>query len=217
MAPTTATQTVRVLLADDQPLFREGVQSALATDEAFDVVAGVGTVQDALLEVARLAPDVVVTDLDLPDGSGTTVCERVQAEHPRVRLLVLTRSARPDDVMSALRAGAHGYALKCAGPLEVLSALRSLAVGDTYLDPRIADCVVNVVASGKRARAALGLTRRERDILELVGRGLTVSKIALELGVSVRTAETRLRHLANKLATDDLFDTARTVLGRSRG
>lgn len=210
-ASTTTTVTIRVLIVDDHPLLREGVAMMLSAGPDFEVVGAVGTAREALAEVARLEPDVAIIDLTLPDGDGIDVCARIQAEHPRVRLLVLTRTQADRFVMNAFRAGAHGFVVKTADPSEMVHAVRAVASDETYVDPRVAHCIVKAATRGRTARGPFGLTGQELHVMELVHLNLSNHQIACQLGLSVETVKTHLRHAMQKLGVDDRWSAVRVL------
>lgn len=204
MTTASATAAIRVMVVDDHPLLRDGVMSMLARDPEFEVVGkDVDTAQKALSEIATRQPDVVLLDLGLPDGNGVDVCARVQADFPRVRILVLTLATGERMVMNAFRAGAHGYAVKTARVASVQFAVRAVAHEGVYIDPRIAHIVVKHATKGRRANGPFGLTSQELHVLELVALKLSNHDIACQMGLSIETVKTHLRHAMKKLGVDD--------------
>lgn len=210
---STITRTIRVLVVDDHPLLREGLVAVLGTHPAFVVVGAVGSARAAIADVARLEPDVVVVDLKLDDGDGADVCAWVQAEYPRVRLLVFTRWTADRIVMKAFRSGAHGYVVKTTDPTGFLAAIRSVAEGGTYVDPTIADGVIKTITAGRRDNGSHGLTTQELRVMELVGQGMTNRAAADHLGLSVDTVKTHVRHAMRKLQARDRRSAARILAG----
>lgn len=213
MAPASATGTVRVLIVDDHPLLRDGVRTMLETDPAFEVVGEeADTAARALSEIGRLQPDILMLDLGLPDGHGSDICARVQAEYPRVRVLVLTLATNESSVMGAFRSGAHGYAVKTADRESLLAAVRAVAKDGTYIDPRIAHIVVKHAIKGQRARGPYNLTPQEIHVLELVVVKLSNPEIACQMGISVETVKTHLRHAMKKLGADDRHSAVQVMI-----
>jgi len=201
----------RVLLVDDHPLFLDGVRAALAGDPELEVV---GTAEDrasGLEQASRLQPDVVLMDLNLPDGSGIDVTRDLLAAHPTVRVLVMTMSADDDAVVAAMRAGARGYVVKGAGRDELLQAVRTVAAGGAVFSPGVADrlgAFFSGVAAQPGREAFPQLTEREREVLELLARGFDNRRIARELFLSDKTVR---NHVSNVLSRLDAPDRAEAI------
>jgi DNA-binding NarL/FixJ family response regulator len=199
------TAKIRVLVADDHPAFRAGLQLMLA-DEADLEVVGLAENGDQAVELAEpLRPDVVVMDLRMPglDGIGAT---RLPLElDPAVGVLVLTMFEDDDSVFAAMRAGARGYLLKGAEQDEILRAIRAVAAGEVLLGPSIARRVIEHFSSGDgSARAAFpALTERERQVLDLIAAGKGNAVIAHELVLSLKTIRNHVSNIFTKLQVSD--------------
>jgi len=201
--------TVRVLVVDDHPLFRDGVRSALAGDDDLVVVAEADDVASALARVADDPPDVVLMDLNLPDASGIEATRRVLAEHPGVRVLVMTMSQDDDAVVAAMRAGARGYVVKGAGRRDLVDSVRTVAAGGAVFSPEVADRLAGYftgLAAVPGREAFPQLTEREREVLELLARGLDNRGIARELFLSDKTVRNYVSTLLDKLEVDSRAD-----------
>lgn len=205
------TGVVRVMVVDDHPLFCEGVAAVLEADAALTLVGRVGTVYDALGELGRLRPDVVLVDLGLPDGSGLDVCRRIRAEHPGARPLVVTRSISHHYVTKAFAAGAVGYLVKTTDPSSVVQAVRIVAGDGTYIDPTVAQCVVDAAIKGRGREHPFRLTRQEAAVLEFVEGTVDLEVIGRRLRMSAATVETHLTHAMRKVGTDDPREAARIL------
>lgn len=201
-ARTTTTASVRVAVVDPRPLFRRGVLTALASQgdltPAGEAVDGAG----ALELVRATQPDVVLLGLGLPDQSGAAVCERLRAEHPQTRVVIL--SARDDDagLGGAVRAGATGYLLEDCTPDELVQAVRVVASGGSLLSPAMAGRLLDEFASLVRrneAGEATALTRRELDVLRLMAEGMGNRAIAEHLFISENTVKNHVRNVHEKL------------------
>jgi DNA-binding NarL/FixJ family response regulator len=197
---------VRVVLADDHPMYRYGVAAVLADVPSVQLVgqADSGT---ALLELVRSTrPDVVVTDLNMPDLSGIEVTRALVAEQPDLPVCVLTMHDDDESVYGAMRAGARGYLLKGADGGELVSTLLTLAAGGTAFGPSVARRIVGFFLESSQ-KYALGsfpqLTRREREVLDLLAAGRRNSVIAAELAMSEKTVRNHLSAILTKLHVED--------------
>jgi len=199
---------VRLLVVDDHPVVRQGLRTFLETRADFAVVGEAGDGDTAVAEAARLQPDVILMDLVMPGVDGVEAINRIRATNPGARILVLTSFASAEQVLPALRAGAAGYLLKDAAPAEVEAAIRAVHRGEGLLDPAITATVLAEVsrpaaeATGTDAGLA-SLTRREREVLALLGRGMTNATIARELFVAEKTVKTHVSSILAKLRLSD--------------
>lgn len=204
---------VRVLLVDDQPLVRSGLRVLIADTTDLEVVGEAGTGAEAVRRTAELHPDVVVMDIRMPGMDGIEATRLITAGTPGSRVLVLTTFDEDEHVYGALRAGASGFAVKDMALEEILAAVRVVAAGDALIAPGvtrrlIADFVRAPAAPARPAPAPgpdglPGVTGREREVLTLVGRGLSNTEIAEELYISVATAKAHVSRLFTKLGARD--------------
>ena len=195
---------LRVVVVDDHPLYREGLVTAMSAMPGVEVVGEAGDGEQALTVTAELLPDVVVMDLHMPVMNGIDATRALTAAHPSVAVLVLTMLEGDDSVFAAMRAGARGYLLKGADRSEIARALNGVAHGEIVFSSGIASRVLAFFAAGPRAAAASldpfpGLTEREREILDLVARGLTNAEIARRLVVSDKTVRNHVSNVFAKL------------------
>lgn len=190
---------IRVLVVDDHPVVRGGVVGWLAAQPDIDVVGEAGDGQEALAMVAALAPDVVLMDLRMPRMDGATAAGRLAADHPGVRVLVLTTYDTDADIVRAVEAGATGYLLKDTPLPQLADAVRAAARGETVLAPPVAARLV----SRMRAPAADAPTARELEVLAGVARGLTNAEIGRQLFIGEATVKTHLLRVFAKLGVDD--------------
>jgi DNA-binding NarL/FixJ family response regulator len=199
--------TVRVVLADDQPLIRAGLSMAIGGCADLEVAGEAGTGAEAISVTADVQPDVVVMDIRMPGMDGIEATRRIMAGPGRTRVLVLTTFDDDEYVYAALRAGASGFAVKDMALADILTAIRTVAAGDALLAPGvtrrlIAEFAIRPVPVPRR-RELTGITEREREVLTLVGRGRSNAEIAAELYISTATAKTHVARLLTKLAARD--------------
>ena len=199
---------VRLLVVDDHPVVRQGLRTFLETRPDFEVVGEAGDGETAVAEATRLRPDVILMDLVMPGVDGLEAIGRIRAAEPGARILVLTSFASADQVLPALRAGAAGYLLKDAAPAEVEAAIRAVHRGEGLLDPAVTATVLAEMArpsagSGDVDAGYASLTPREREVLALLGRGLTNAAIARELFVAEKTVKTHVSSILAKLRLAD--------------
>lgn len=203
--------TVRVLVVDDHPIFRDGLRTALEGDEV--LVIGEADGGEAALEaVAALAPDVVLMDLNMPGMSGIEATRAVAASHPGTRVLVLTMQADDESVFAALRAGAFGYLLKGAGRQEVIRAVLGVAAGEAVFGPAIAGRILGQFSRQRSAGPFPELTARERELLDLVAAGLGNQAIAARLHLTPKTVRNNVSIILQKLQAADRAE----VIARAR-
>jgi DNA-binding NarL/FixJ family response regulator len=193
------------MVVDDHGVVREGIRRVLEGQAGFRVVAETGDPGEVLKLVSAQKPDVVILDVTMPGESGLKVAARLHAEHPEVRVLVLSMHEHAEYVAESVRAGAHGYLLKDAGPQELREAVRAVFRGETYFSARVA----GKMRQGAQAGPLSLLTPRERDVLVGVARGQTNKEIAAALGISHRTVEAHRESLMRKLGV-------RTIAGLTR-
>jgi DNA-binding NarL/FixJ family response regulator len=192
-----------VVVVDDQALMRAAFRQILAA-HGIEVVGEAATADEAVAEVERTSPDVVLMDVRMPGRSGIDATADLARSHPASRVLVLTTFDHDEYVEGAVRAGAAGFLLKNATPEELVAAVRSIAAGDGVLDPKVVGRVMSRLATApSRPPIADQLTEREKDVLRLVCRGMTNAEIATELGVGEATAKTHVSSVLSKLGVRD--------------
>jgi two-component system, NarL family, response regulator LiaR len=197
------TTRIRVLVADDHAVVRQGLRTFLELQEDIEVVADVADGRQALVAVAEHDPDVVLMDLVLPEVDGVEAIRRIVSERPRVRVIALTSFLDDDKLFPAVRAGAAGYLLKDVEPAELVKAIRTVHAGEGLLHPAVAARLLEEVAAAGGRAAPENLTTREREVVGLIARGLSNKRIALELGISEKTVKTHVSSILGKLGLTD--------------
>lgn len=205
-----------VMVVDDHPMWRDGVSRDL-TDAGFEVVATAGDVAAAGRRAAATRPQVVLMDMQLPDGNGAEATAAVLAASPETHVLVLSASSERDDVLEAIKSGASGYLVKSASAAELIEAVRATARGQAVFTPGLAGLVL-----GEYRKMAAGpdtddpgvprLTDRETEVLRLVAKGLSAKQIARRLGVSHRTVENHVQATLRKLQLSNRVELTRYAI-----
>lgn len=203
-------RTIRVLIADDHAVVRDGLRAMLATQPDLDVIAEAETGAAAVSAVAADPPDVVLMDLQMPEVDGLAAIARIRATHPGVRLLVLTAHDTDADITGALAAGATGYLLKDCDREQLFGAIRAAARGESVLSPAVATRVVNRM----RSDVPEPLSSREIEVLTAVARGHSNKDVARALHVSEATVKTHLLHIYAKLDVTDRTAAVTTAVVR---
>ena len=196
-------EPIRVLVADDHAVVREGLRTFLELQEGIEVVAEAGDGAEAIELAERLRPNVILMDLVMPRLDGLDAMRVLQQGLPEARVIVLTSFADDEKLLPAIRAGAAGYLLKNVQPQELARAIRAAHAGEALLDPAVAARLVEAIAERGSDERAHQLTPREREVLELIGRGLSNKRIASELGVAEKTVKTHVSHVLGKLGVSD--------------
>lgn len=211
--------TVRVVLADDHPMYRFGLRAVLEQSESVEVVAGVGGGVDLLSAVSNNRPDVVITDLSMPDLDGVEATRLLLQVDPNLAVLVVTMHEDDEHVFAALRAGARGYLVKGAGGEELVRAVLAVASGDAVYGGPVARRIVAFYAGdggeSPAARAFPTLTPRERDVLDQLAGGIRNHEIARRLGMSDKTVRNHVSQVLLKLQVPDR--TAAALRAREAG
>jgi NarL family two-component system response regulator LiaR len=196
---------IRVLLVDDHAVVREGLRNFLALQDGLEIVGEASDGNEAIEQAQRLEPDVILMDLVMPGLDGIGAMRQLRARSSASRVIVLTSFLEDERVLPAIQAGAAGYLLKNVAPAELARAIRAAHAGEAIIDPTAAARLVQAIADDARPRIEEPerLTRRERDVLELIARGQSNKRIALELGISEKTVKTHVGHLLAKLGVTD--------------
>ena len=202
------------MIVDDHAVVRSGLRMLLNSAEGFETVAEAGNARDAIFEVRKHKPDVVLLDIGLPDKSGIEVAAEVLEEAPDAKVLILSMEDDPRYVREAFAAGASGYVLKEAADTEVVDALRQVAGGNRYVHPVLGAQMAVAEAEATARAEADPLSDREREVLRLLALGHTNQEIAKTLFISVRTAETHRAHIMQKLRLTTRAELVRYALSQ---
>jgi len=197
---------IRVVVADDHAIVRQGLERLFATAGDIELVGMAANGREAVDLAGRLRPDLVLMDLSMAEMDGVEATRRIVAEDSAVRVVVLTSFGEETRIVEALAAGAQGYLLKHIDPDDLVDAVRAAHAGDAPLDPRAG----RVLLEKHRARRPAGgeLTRREREVLALVGQGLANKQIARRLGIGERTVKAHLTSIFQRLGVTDRVQAA---------
>lgn len=215
-------EPLRVLIADDHPLFRHGMTGLLSTQPDIEVVGEATTGEEAVARVEELQPDVVLMDIKMPGVSGIEATRRILADHPAVRILMVTMFEDDASVFTAMRAGARGYVLKDAAKDDVLGAIRAVGRGGAVFSPGVAARLMDFFTASPPTvprEAFPTLTDREREILHLMTRGSSNAEIARLLSLSAKTVANYVSNILTKLRAADRKEAIRRAreAGLGRG
>jgi DNA-binding NarL/FixJ family response regulator len=208
----TETPGLRVLIADDHPLFRDGLRSMFEAEPDLELVGEASTGREAVELASRLLPDVVLMDIQMPDMDGIEATRRVIAAAPATRVLVVTMFENDESVLAAMRAGARGYVVKGMRSADAIRAIRAVAEGEAIFSPAIAGRLVSLLAEARqKARPEVfpELTERERQTLDLMAQGHKNAAIAERLHLSPKTVRNYVTSIFNKL---ELVDRAQAII-----
>jgi two-component system, NarL family, response regulator LiaR len=194
---------IRVLIADDHAVVRQGLRTFLELQDDIEVVADVADGEAALSAVEAHEPDVVLMDLVMPGVGGIEAIRRLRKLRPQTRVLVLTSFLDDEKLFPAVRAGAAGYLLKDVEPAELVRAIHTVADGEALLHPAVASRLMEEFSETERPAPEEALTAREREVLELIARGLPNKLIARELEIAEKTVKTHVSSILSKLGLTD--------------
>ena len=199
-------RTIRILMADDHAVFREGLRYVLGSEPDMEIVGEAATGKEVVQRAADLGPDVILMDIQMPGINGIEATRRILGSDPKVGVVVLTMFEDDDSVFSAMRAGARGYVLKGADPSEILKVVRAVAAGDAYFGAEIARRLTDFFSVSRPSSSAEPfpeLTAREREVLDLIAQSHNNAKIAKLLYVSPKTVRNHISNIFTKLQIAD--------------
>jgi NarL family two-component system response regulator LiaR len=194
---------IRVMVVDDHAVVREGLRAFLELQDGLEVIGEADDGRAAVTEARRLRPDVILMDLVMPELDGVAAMRALRDESPDSRVIVLTSFLDDERLLPAIQAGAAGYLLKNVEPSELARAIRAADRGEAIIDPSAAARLVRAFADSARTPEPERLTRREREVLELIAAGRSNKRIALELGISEKTVKAHVGHVLEKLGVTD--------------
>ena len=190
---------IRIILADDHAMMREGLRSILESELGYSVIAQAGNGRETVQLVKTHAPDLVIMDISMPGLNGIEATRQILQDAPGTRVIALSMHADKRFVGEMLSAGACGYLLKQSAMDELQQAIQTVMAGKTYITPEIAGVVIQEYVQMKKGADREELTAKEREVLQLIAEGLSTKEIALKLSVSVPTIETHRQHIMAKL------------------
>ena len=197
-------ENIKVVLADDHTIVRKGLSSLLEGEECIEVIGEAEDGREAIKLVEKLRPDIVVMDIAMPGLNGLEATRRLKRLYPEIKVLILSMYANEEYVFQTLQAGAQGYLVKKAAPSELVSAIKAISQGNSFLSPSISRTVIDEYIRradkiSKRDDAFQNLTARETEVLQLIAEGLKNREIAELLFISIKTVETHRAHVMDKL------------------
>jgi DNA-binding NarL/FixJ family response regulator len=195
---------ITVFLVDDHAVMREGLTRLLETDGYIHVIGSAATGREAVAAVVQSNPQVVIMDISMPDMNGIEAARQIHERAPAVNVVILSMHSTPEHVFRALEAGARGYILKESAGSDIIAAVQAVAAGKRFLSPKVAEIVAEQVAHRSGASPLEGLSKREREILQLVAEGRSSAEIGLALSLSPKTVDTYRSRLMQKLQLRDV-------------
>lgn len=209
---------VKLVLADDHAMLRQGLRRLLESDDGFTVVGEAGDGLEAVQLVEQKRPDVLIVDLMMPALNGLEVTRQLAARAPATRIIILSMHQDDEYVLQALRSGAMGYVLKESTPTELAQAIHEVMQGERYLSRKLNNNLIRLMVQQSQEKTPLGayeqLSDREREVLQLVAEGLSSAEIAVRLSISRRTVETHRASLMHKMDFASTADVVRFAIKR---
>ena len=205
---------IRVLVADDHPIVRSGIRNELARQADIEVVGEAADGEEVLSLAEKLQPDVILLDLRMPGMKAVQVLRALQKEEPTPAVLVLSAYGDLENVRGMLRAGARGYLVKDMDPQAILEGIRAVASGGTWVAPKVMQGLMEYTASEQAETENEELSPREREVLQLLGKGYSNSRIADEMDVKERTVRLHLENLMSKMGVDNRVEAVLAAIRR---
>ncbi|TSA14521.1 DNA-binding response regulator [bacterium] len=198
---------IRILLVDDHPIVREGIKSALSKRKNISIVGEAATGEEAMVKARKLSPDVILMDINMPGMSGLETSRRLRKSVPDSKILALTMHENREYVLEMTQLGARGYVFKDSSPSELLRAIEAVHSGEFFFSPRASQQLLKSFLKGEPrtdSQASVDLSKREKDVLQLITEGFKTKEIARLLGVTDRTVETYRHRLMTKLSVHSI-------------
>jgi DNA-binding NarL/FixJ family response regulator len=198
---------IRILLVDDHPIVREGIKSALSKRKNISIVGEAATGEEAMVKARKLSPDVILMDINMPGMSGLETSRRLRKSVPDSKILALTMHENREYVLEMAQLGARGYVFKDSSPSELLRAIEAVHSGEFFFSPRASQQLLKSFLKGESrtdSQASVDLSKREKDVLQLITEGFKTKEIARLLGVTDRTVETYRHRLMTKLSVHSI-------------
>ncbi len=194
---------IKIILVDDHQMFRDGVKSVLSDEETIDIIGEVGHANDLYEILKSKNPDLIITDISMPDISGIEIAKYVSENHPQIKILILSMHSNEEFISKALSVGANGYLPKDTSMDELLEAINSIYKGNNYFNKKISDTILKSFINKTKQESGESkpecLTKREKEIVSLVVEGLTNKEIADKLFISIRTVDSHKNNIMQKL------------------
>ena len=203
---------IRILVADDHAILREGLSSLLRKESDFDLVGEAHDGLSALDLMRKLKPDVAVIDISMPKPDGIEVCRTMTAQQPSTRIIALSLHNERQTLFSILKAGASGYVLKNCAFQELATAIRNVAAGQSYISPKLSNLLIDELVNPQAGNQADVLTEREQKIVKMLSEGSTSKQIAAKLNVSIKTVDTHRRQIMDKLKVNSVAELTKYAL-----
>ena len=205
---------IRILIADDHPMFREGVVQSLASEKDFAIIGQASNGKNAIEMAKELLPDVLLLDITMPDQDGITITKKISAAFPVIQIIMLTASENEDDLMKALKAGARGYVLKGISAKELVKVVRTIVAGGIYISPDMANMILFELSQPSQPDPLSELSDREKEILKLVAKGYTNREIGAQIHLSEKTIKHYMTNILQKLHVRSRVEAALLVQKR---
>ena len=197
-------KNIKIMIVDDQPVFRQGLASLLGTiSDEFDVVGDVAGMDEAISALKKLKPNIVIMDINMQDGNGIDLVRFIRNKYPKIKPLVLSDSSDQDDLYQVIKAGAFAYLLKTVKLVELADCIRLVLAGNSVLSSSLLGKLVAESASNEEIKYAFLLTKREREILNYASQGYSNHEIAARCYISLATVKSHLRNIMKKLQVNN--------------